>query len=161
MKATSTVQVENDRVIVTEWRFAPGADTGHHVHAHDYVVVPLTSGTLRLQDASGVREASLQAGASYARLAGVAHNVINANDFEFRFVEIELKGNTVDRSRADRSPSVKGSVLRSASRRLGIPSGRRRRLLWIQRYRRARPRRGGIRGQHHRRTLQNSANRQG
>jgi hypothetical protein len=27
----------------------------------------------------------------YARLAGVAHNVINANDFEFRFVEIEFK----------------------------------------------------------------------
>jgi quercetin dioxygenase-like cupin family protein len=91
MKATSTVQLDNDRVIVTEWRFAPGAETGHHVHAHDYVVVPLTTGILRLQEASGVREASLQAGASYARLAGVAHNVINANDFEFRFVEVELK----------------------------------------------------------------------
>jgi quercetin dioxygenase-like cupin family protein len=91
MKATSTVQLDNDRVIVTEWRFAPGAETGHHVHAHDYVVVPLTTGILRLQEASGVREASMQAGASYARLAGVAHNVINANDFEFRFVEVELK----------------------------------------------------------------------
>jgi quercetin dioxygenase-like cupin family protein len=91
MKATSTVQLDNDRVIVTEWRFAPGAETGHHVHAHDYVVVPLTTGILRLQEASGVREASLQAGTSYARLAGVAHNVINANDFEFRFVEVELK----------------------------------------------------------------------
>jgi beta-alanine degradation protein BauB len=91
MKATSTVQLDNDRVIVTEWRFAPGAETGHHVHAHDYVVVPLTTGILRLHEASGVREASMQAGASYARLAGVAHNVINANDFEFRFVEVELK----------------------------------------------------------------------
>jgi quercetin dioxygenase-like cupin family protein len=91
VKATSTVQVENERLIVTEWRFAPGADTGHHVHAHDYVVVPLTSGTLRLEEAAGVREASLVAGASYARPAGVAHNVINVNDYEFRFVEIELK----------------------------------------------------------------------
>jgi quercetin dioxygenase-like cupin family protein len=91
MKATSTVQLDNDRVIVTEWRFAPGAETGYHVHAHDYVVVPLTTGILRLQEASGVREASLQAGISYARPAGVAHNVINANDFEFRFVEVELK----------------------------------------------------------------------
>jgi quercetin dioxygenase-like cupin family protein len=91
VKATSTVQVETERVIVTEWRFAPGADTGHHVHAHDYVVVPLTSGTLRLVEAGGVRAASLQAGVSYARLAGVAHNVVNANDYEFRFVEIELK----------------------------------------------------------------------
>lgn len=91
MKASSAVQVENERVIVTEWRFAPGAGTGHHVHAHDYIVVPLTSGTLRLEEASGTRDAALQAGASYARPAGVSHNVININDFEFRFVEIELK----------------------------------------------------------------------
>lgn len=91
VKATSAVQVENERVIVTEWRFAPGADTGHHVHAHDYVVVPLTSGTLRLEEVAGARDAALRAGVSYARPAGVAHNVINVNDFEFRFVEIELK----------------------------------------------------------------------
>jgi quercetin dioxygenase-like cupin family protein len=91
VKATSTLQVENERVIVTEWRFAPGADTGHHVHAHDYVVVPLTSGTLRLEDSGGARDAALLAGVSYARLAGVSHNVINANDHEFRFIEIELK----------------------------------------------------------------------
>lgn len=91
MKATSTVQVENERVIVTEWRFAPGADTGFHVHAHDYVVVPLTSGILRLEDAAGVSEAALTAGVSYARAAGVAHNVLNANEYEFRFVELELK----------------------------------------------------------------------
>jgi beta-alanine degradation protein BauB len=91
LKATSVVQVENERVIVTEWRFVPGAETGHHVHAHDYVVVPLTSGALRLEEGTGVREAALEAGASYARPAGVSHNVINPNDHEFRFVEIELK----------------------------------------------------------------------
>jgi beta-alanine degradation protein BauB len=90
MKATSSVQVQNERVIVTEWRFAPGADTGHHVHGHDYVVVPLTSGTLRLEEPGGTREVRLEAGASYARPAGVAHNVVNANPYEFRFVEIEL-----------------------------------------------------------------------
>lgn len=91
MRAIATLQVENERVIVTEWRFAAGAETGHHVHAHDYVVVPLTSGTLRLVDGAGVSEANLRAGVSYARPAGVAHNVINANDYEFRFVEIEIK----------------------------------------------------------------------
>jgi quercetin dioxygenase-like cupin family protein len=90
VKATSIVQVKNDRVIVTEWRFAPGADTGNHVHAHDYVVVPLTNGTLRLEESTGTREVHLNAGASYTRSAGVAHNVINANPYEFRFVEIEL-----------------------------------------------------------------------
>jgi beta-alanine degradation protein BauB len=91
MNATTLVQIENERVIITEWRFEPGADTGHHVHAHDYVVVPLTSGTLRLEEPTGVREGGLQAGVSYARMAGVAHNVINLNSHEFRFIEIELK----------------------------------------------------------------------
>jgi quercetin dioxygenase-like cupin family protein len=91
VKATSHPQVENERVIVTEWRFAPGAETGHHVHAHDYVVVPLTTGTLRLEEPGGTRDVQLQAGVSYARPKGVTHNVINANDYVFRFVEIELK----------------------------------------------------------------------
>ena len=91
MKATAHPQVETDRVIVTEWRFAPGAETGHHVHAHDYVVVPLTTGKLRVEEPERVREVELQAGVSYSRPRGVAHNVINANAYEFRFVEIELK----------------------------------------------------------------------
>ena len=90
MKATSISQIQNDRVIVTEWRFAPGAETGHHVHGHDYVVVPLTSGTLKLEEPTGTRSVRLEAGASYARPAGVAHNVINDNPYEFRFVEVEL-----------------------------------------------------------------------
>jgi quercetin dioxygenase-like cupin family protein len=91
MKATSHPHAETGRVIVTEWRFAPGAETGHHVHAYDYVIVPLTTGRLRLEEPEGVREVELQAGVSYARPKGVAHNVINANAYEFRFVEVELK----------------------------------------------------------------------
>lgn len=88
--ATAHVQIANDRVKVTEWRFAPGAETGHHVHEHDYVVVPLTSGALRLEEQAGTRVAQLVAGVSYAREKGVAHNVINVNDYEFRFLEVEL-----------------------------------------------------------------------
>jgi len=91
VQATGNVQIDNERVIVTEWRFAPGAQTGHHVHALDYVVVPLTTGTLRLEEPTGTRDVQLQAGVSYARLTGVAHNVVNVNDFEFSFIEIELK----------------------------------------------------------------------
>lgn len=91
MHAIPTIQVDNDRVIVTEWQFAPGAETGHHVHALDYVVVPLSTGTLRLVEPTGVRDVQLTTGVSYARLAGVAHNVVNVNDHEFRFIEIELK----------------------------------------------------------------------
>jgi quercetin dioxygenase-like cupin family protein len=91
VKAKSTVQIDTDRVIVTEWRFDPGAETGHHIHAHDYVVVPLITGTVRVQDPAGEREVEMHAGVSYARSAGVAHNLVNANEYEFRFVEVELR----------------------------------------------------------------------
>ncbi len=77
-------------MLVTEWRFEPGAETGPHVHGHDYVVVPLSSGVLRLEEPGGVRDVRLERGVSYARSAGVSHNVINVNAHEFRFVEIEL-----------------------------------------------------------------------
>lgn len=92
IQATPTVQVDNDRVRVTEWRFAPGAETGFHVHGMDYVVVPSLDGRLKLVDPKGVESfADLKHGASYFRKSGVHHNVINANAFEFAFVEIELK----------------------------------------------------------------------
>lgn len=90
--AVPTVQVDNDRVRVTEWRFAPGAATGWHRHEYDYVVVPLTTGTLRLIGPGGTAtEASLTAGVSYFREAGVEHDVINASPHEFVFVETEIK----------------------------------------------------------------------
>ncbi len=89
--AEGIVQLETDRVVVTEWRFAPGAHTGWHRHAMDYVVVPVTSGPLTIATADGTVTAGLQAGVAYARPAGVEHDVINANDFPFRFIEIELK----------------------------------------------------------------------
>ena len=91
-QAVSTVQVDNERVRVTEWRFAPGAETGEHVHRMDYVVVPTVSGKLKLVSPQGEASfAELKRGVSYFRKAGVHHNVINANDFEFAFVEIEIK----------------------------------------------------------------------
>ena len=91
-QAVPTVQVDNDVVRVTEWRFAPGAETGEHIHGMDYVVVPLINGRLKLVSTTGDETfADMQQGGSYFRKAGVHHNVINANDFEFAFVEIELK----------------------------------------------------------------------
>ncbi|MCY4396431.1 MAG: cupin domain-containing protein [Rhodospirillaceae bacterium] len=93
IKAVPTVMIENDRVRVTEWRFAPGAATGRHVHEYDYVVVPITTGTLRLVEPDGTRDAELVTGQPYNRPRGVDHDVINANDYEFVFVEIELLEN--------------------------------------------------------------------
>jgi quercetin dioxygenase-like cupin family protein len=90
-EAVPTVQIDNDRVRVTEWRFTPGAATGWHRHAHDYVVVPETTGRLELEEEGGTRVAELSAGQAYFREAGVEHDVINANPFPFAFVEIEIK----------------------------------------------------------------------
>ena len=91
-KATSTVQIDNERVRVTEWRFEPGAATGWHRHEHDYVVVPEATGQLQLEEpGGGSRLAELAAGQAYFREAGVEHDVINANPFPFAFVEIEIK----------------------------------------------------------------------
>lgn len=89
--ATPTVLIENDRVRVTEWRFAPEAATGWHRHDYDYVIVPLTSGTLRLENPDGPVDAELTVGVPYFRKAGVEHDVINASGAEFAFIETELK----------------------------------------------------------------------
>ncbi len=88
--AVPTVKIDTGRARVTEWRFAPGARTGWHRHAHDYIVVPLLDGILRLETKDGVTDAQLRLGEPYARGEGVEHDVINANDFEFAFIEIEL-----------------------------------------------------------------------
>lgn len=89
--AVATRQIENDRVIVTEWRFAPGAETGWHRHEHDYVVCPMTNGTLLLETPDGNVNAELKVGQTYSRETGVEHNVINAGDQELVFVEVEIR----------------------------------------------------------------------
>jgi beta-alanine degradation protein BauB len=92
LRAVEEVQAENDGVKVTKYVFAPGAATGWHRHAHDYVIVPLTTGKLKLTNGAGENViAELVQGQSYFRKAGVEHDVENANDFEFAFVEVELK----------------------------------------------------------------------
>jgi beta-alanine degradation protein BauB len=91
-QAIPTVQIDNERVKVTEWRFAPGAETGWHRHERDYVVVPVADGPLLLEQPDGSTVTSqLLTGRSYARMAGVEHNVVNASDHEIAFIEIELK----------------------------------------------------------------------
>jgi len=90
-RAVPTVQVDNEMVRVTEWRFAPGASTGHHRHEYPYVVVPMTTGRLALTAAAGATTGDLVLGQAYYRPAGAEHDVRNANAFEFVFVEIELK----------------------------------------------------------------------
>lgn len=77
---------------MTEWRFpVKGASTGWHRHEYDYVVVPLFDGVLDIDLGGGeIVSAQLQHGVPYFREIGVEHNVINANDFECAFIEVEF-----------------------------------------------------------------------
>ncbi len=90
-KASSKLLEENERVVITEWRLAPGAETGWHRHAHDYIVVCLTAGKLLAETASGNGETELKFGQTYARPVGVEHNIVNSGAGEFAFIEVELK----------------------------------------------------------------------
>ena len=90
--AGATVLVDNERVRVTRFEFAPGAETGWHRHALDYVVTPVSTCRMLLEEPGDTsREVSLGAGESYAREAGVEHNVVNVGDAPMSFVEVELK----------------------------------------------------------------------
>lgn len=90
-QAVASVQIDNDQVRVTEWRFPPGTQTGWHRHELDYVVVPTVAGRMSYETADGDASRDLVVGETYAREAGSEHNVINRTDSEFAFVEIELK----------------------------------------------------------------------
>jgi quercetin dioxygenase-like cupin family protein len=90
--AKSDVQVDTPEVRVTEWRLAPGSATGHHTHAMDYVIVPVTSGEMTIVAPNGDRsKAQLGVGKSYFRKAGVEHDVLNESSSEIVFLEVELK----------------------------------------------------------------------
>lgn len=89
--ASPTTHIDNSRTRVTEWHFVPGAHTGWHRHDHDYVIVPMTDGVLDIDTGGGViTRAEMKTGVPYYRETGVEHDVINANDYDFGFVEIEF-----------------------------------------------------------------------
>jgi beta-alanine degradation protein BauB len=90
---TATLLVEDARVRTTRFDFVPGAETGWHRHAHDYVIVALTDCHMRIEEPGGAtREVTVPAGTAYRRPEGVEHNVINGGDAPMSFVEVELKG---------------------------------------------------------------------
>jgi beta-alanine degradation protein BauB len=90
-KAVGSTIEDNDRVVITEWRFAPGAETGWHVHPMDYIVIYRTSAQLHIETKQGPQSLRMAEGQLYFRKAGVEHNVINAGENEVVFIETELK----------------------------------------------------------------------
>ena len=101
--ATPVVHIDDDRFRVTEWQFAPGAETGWHRHGHDYVIVPLCDGTLSLDLPEGQKaEAKLTQGVPYSRRVGVEHNVINgSNSQPLAFLEVEVVDDATAHRRRD------------------------------------------------------------
>lgn len=89
--AVSTILVDDERTRVTRWDFEPGAETGHHVHGMAYIVVPMTDLNIRIEDAAGINDRFVAAGAAYSRPTGIEHNVINAGSVPMSFIEIEMK----------------------------------------------------------------------
>ncbi len=91
-QAKATQMIDDARVRVTRFDFAPGAETGWHRHAMDYVITAVTDCHMRLELPDGtVNEVTVPAGTSYRRDQGLEHNVINAGDQPMSFVEVELK----------------------------------------------------------------------
>lgn len=91
-QATHEVLVDDARVRVTRWDFPPGAETGWHRHALDYVITTLTPCSMLLEEpGSGSRRVEFAAGIAYRRDEGVEHNVVNAGENLMSFVEVELK----------------------------------------------------------------------
>jgi quercetin dioxygenase-like cupin family protein len=88
--AVCTQLEANGRVVVTEWRLAPGGETGWHCHPHDYVVVYLTDAKHIVETRVGLSAVDIFAGQAYYRERGLEHNVINAGPFEVILVRTEL-----------------------------------------------------------------------
>lgn len=87
-----TVLVDDERVRVTRFDFAPGAETGWHRHGHDYVITALSDCHMALEEpGGGTRRVTVPAGTAYRRSEGVEHNVINDGPDPMSFVEVELK----------------------------------------------------------------------
>ena len=89
---TPTQLIDDDRVRVTRFDFAPGAETGWHRHGFDYVITAVTDCHMLLEDPDGTsRKVLVSAGSAYRRMEGVEHNVVNDGEATMSFVEVELK----------------------------------------------------------------------
>ena len=89
---TATQLIDDARVRVTRFDFAPGAKTGWHRHGFDYVITAVTDCHMLLEEPGGTsRKVLVPAGTAYRRMEGVEHNVVNDGSKAMTFVEVELK----------------------------------------------------------------------
>jgi quercetin dioxygenase-like cupin family protein len=92
-KYTTTIVLENERVIVKDVTFPPGVlDTGMHTHALAHVGVILTKGELIFTEPGGKTErVTFEPGTVGFREANATHQVANPGSAPMRVIEVELK----------------------------------------------------------------------
>ncbi len=91
-QAVATCLIDDARVRVMRFDFAPQAETGWHRHGYDYVITAVSDCSMLIEEpGGGTRATKVAAGTAYRRDEGVEHNVINDGTVPMSFVEIELK----------------------------------------------------------------------
>lgn len=88
-EASATVQLDDQRVRVTRYDMEPGDRIPWHRHEYDYLVVPLTDGTVEVRAAGGPSPQRMRAGEPYQRNAGAEHELVNG-ERHYSFIEIEF-----------------------------------------------------------------------
>jgi quercetin dioxygenase-like cupin family protein len=84
--------VDDDRTRITQWRIAPGEQTGWHLHDYDYVTIQQSTGRLHLDYADGTsKEIDYVPGTAHVNKAPVEHNASNVGDVDIVVLEIEYK----------------------------------------------------------------------
>tara|TARA_B100001989_G_scaffold7256_1_gene4878 strand:+ start:6105 stop:6377 length:273 start_codon:yes stop_codon:yes gene_type:complete len=87
-------EIDNKKVKVSKFTLLPKGSTGFHVHALDYVIIPISDGKLKLINKNKKETyTTLKAGEPYFRKKGVEHNVINIGPKTITFIEVEIKDN--------------------------------------------------------------------
>ena len=87
-QASPTVQIDNDRVKVTEWRFAPGAETGWHSHpiaVYAYVL----AGGIRVS-VEGGKTVDFKQGEAFVEVMKLRHNGVNLGNVPVKMVVFYL-----------------------------------------------------------------------
>ena len=91
-RAERVILFEDEKTLITFWRFPPGTETGWHRHTHDYVTLQQSNGKLKLENRAGnIKIIDYKDGYAAGYSAPVEHNATNVGDEEIRVTEIEYK----------------------------------------------------------------------
>lgn len=87
---TSIILSEQDDFRISRHTLQPGESTGWHTHEYDYVVVPVSSGSLTIDTSEDRTEFNMRAREPYRRGSGAIHNLTNNGANVVEFIEVEF-----------------------------------------------------------------------